>query len=533
MTTSIQSSVAATMVAPGNLANGNQNVRFPWTDLSPAVLHAEPKAGFVYVISASTRILIGDESLRPLATRLAFGFALAAGLAKQPAIELVSGGNPQPGNGDVELTLSAPDTANVQIPVKGVPETYRIDITNTIRVTAKTLPAMSLALTTLHKAALVSTSLEPGVVIDAPAYPERSVLLDVGRKYYSPEWMLNLLWEMAWNQLNTLYLHLTDDQGVRVIFPSAPETASPDAWSAEDLKKILDAAAALHIEVVPGMEWPGHMNWILRNRPEFQLKLTGGTVVSKALDFSIPAARDFLMALVSDLLDLFPDCTRYNLEADEYFLSPVTPHSTPQLARYAQENSGPPNADSRDGVRKFVNEVASFVQQKGKVARMWNDAVVEKDQKISVDKNVVIKCWSIWGSKRNEKNVQALIDEGYRVLNAHGDFYFVIMPGWENLFHPLHSPHGLYDHWRPNIFMDDAGAGHTIIDPAHPAVLGGGIQIWADGAAHMSPEMVWSHLIQWMLPLGQRSWGSPNAAPTYKALSLIARSVRYAPPRPS
>ncbi|ALI04998.1 N-acetyl-beta-hexosaminidase [Pseudomonas fluorescens] len=518
------------MVASNNPANGYQNPRFPWFDMSPAALHAHPEAGFVYLISEKTRILIDDESLRPLATRLAFGFALAAALVQPPAIMLASGNSPA--SGDVKLTLSDPDTAGVPIPVNGAPETYRIDITNTVHVTAKTLEAMALALTTLHKAVLVSTSLEPGVVIDAPAYAERSVLIDVGRKYYSPEWMIDLLHEMAWNQLNTLYLHLTDDQGVRVVFPSAQDTASPDAWSAKDLKKILDAAATLHIEVIPGMEWPGHMQWILQNRPEFQLKLSNNTIVPKALDFSIPAAREFLMALVSDLLDMFPDCTRYNLEADEYFLSPIFPTNTPQLARYAREDSGPSNADSRDGVRKFVNEVASFVQQKGKVARMWNDAVVEKDQKISVDKNVAIKCWSIWGSKRNEKNVQALIDDGYRVINAHGDFYFVIRPGWENLFDPLHSPHGIYDHWRPNMFMDDAGSGHTVIDPAHPAVLGGGIQIWADEAAHMTPEKIWSHLRQWMLPLGQRAWGSPNAAPDYKSLSLIARSVRYAPPRP-
>ncbi|MBU6958156.1 family 20 glycosylhydrolase [Pseudomonas sp. CVAP len=531
MTTSIQSPVTAPKVASNTLANGNQNTSFPWTDLSPAVRHAETTAGFGYEISASTRILIVDESLRPLATRLAFGFALAARLPKQPTIELVPGPPPQPGNGDVALILSPPDTANVPIPDKGKAEAYRIDITNTILVTAKTLAAMALAVTTLYKAALVSPRLALGLVIDAPAYAERSVLIDVGRKYYSPEWMIDLLHEMAWNQLNTLYLHLTDNEGVRVIFPSAPDTASPDAWSAEDLKKILDAATALHIEVVPGMELPGHMKWILQNRREFQLKLSNNTIVPKALDFSIPAARELLMALISDLLYMFPNCTRCNLEADEYFLDPVSRHNTPQLARYAQEDSGPSNADSRDGVRKFVNEVASFVQQKGKVARIWNDAVVEQDQKISVDKNVVIKCWSIWGSKRNEKNVQALIDDGYSVLNAHGDFYFVIKPGWENLFHPLHSPHGLYDHWRPNIFMDDAGSGHTVIDPAHPAVLGGGIQIWADEAAHMSPEKVWSHLIQWMLPLGQRAWGSPNAAPDYKSLSLIARSVRYAPPR--
>ncbi|UWF51659.1 family 20 glycosylhydrolase [Pseudomonas sp. N3-W] len=534
MTTLIQSTDAASLATAKSLNNDNDNVRFPWTHLSPAVLHAEPYAGFVYVISASTRILIGDESLRPLAIRLAFGFTGAAGLAKPPAILLVSGGHPPRGSGDVELILSAPDTAEVSIPAKGERETYRIDISSAIRVTAKTLEAMARALTTLHKAALVSTSLDPGVVIDAPVYSERSLMIDVGRKYYSPEWMKNLLREMAWNQLNTLHLHLTDNEGVRVIFPSAPETASDDAWSAAQLKDILDTAASYHIEVIPEIETPGHMKWILSKRPEFQLKLadSNGTVVEKALDFSKSAARDFLKTLFSDLCDMFPDSHHIHLAADEYFLTPITQSNTPQLAQYVREGSAKPNATSEDAVRYFINDLARLVQERGKIARVWNDGAVNRNAVINLDKKTEIECWSIWGSKRNEMNVQELVDAGYTVKNANGDFYFVIDRGWDHLFHPKHSPRGIYDVWRANHFMDKAGDAVTDI-PAHsPYMAGAGLQVWADQPHYRTPEEVWSQLIVWMLPLGQRTWDSPNAEPDYKSLSLIARAVAHPPPVP-
>jgi hexosaminidase len=279
MATPIHDPASASMMPGENLSAGYQNASFPWNSMSPAVLHTKPEAGDDFVISESSRILIDSESLRPLATRLAAGLAGAAGLGKPTAVTLLPGGTPL--QGDVSLQLSAPNTADVPIPVKGKNESYRIDISSNVLVTAQTLEAMARALTTLHKAARVSTTLEPGVVIDAPLHAERSVMIDMGRWYFSPEWVINLIQEMAWNQLNTLHLHLTDNEGVRVTFPSYVDISSSDAWSAEELKRVLDTAASYHIEVIPELDMPGHMDWILRDRPEFQLRLSNGTVVSK------------------------------------------------------------------------------------------------------------------------------------------------------------------------------------------------------------------------------------------------------------
>lgn len=524
MPTPIQNTVPASH-NPGNATPG-----FPWKSQSPAVLHAEADGKDVYVISASTRIFISDESLRPLATRLADGFTGAAILAKPPAILSMPIGPLQPA--DVRLKLAPPDTTGVPIPVKGQHETYRIDISTTVEVTAQNLDAMACALTTLHKAARVSTKLDSGVVIDAPAYAERSVLIDVGRKYYSPAWMKHLLREMAWNRLNALHLHLTDNEGVRIIFPSAPDTASPDAWSADELKDILNVAASYHIKVIPEIETPGHMDWILRNRPEFQLKLSNDTVVSKALDFSTPAARDFLKALVSDLLDMFPDSSHIHLGADEYFLNPITQGNTPQLAKYAYDESGNSKATSEDGVRHFVNDLASLVRQRGKIARVWNDGAVNRNAVIHLVQTTEIECWSLWGSVRGEMNAQELVDAGYTVKNAHGDYYFIIRKNWSNLIDPKHSPHGIYNDWRANHFMDKAGGAITVIPAESPFMAGAGIQAWADEPDYRTPEEVWDHLKVWLLPLGQRTWDSPSASPDYQSLSLIARAVAHSPPEP-
>ncbi|WP_434673549.1 family 20 glycosylhydrolase [Pseudomonas sp. R1-15] len=507
-------------------ANTERANSFPWLELSPTVLHARQTNGDIYRVTQQTRVVIGTESLRPLAKRLADGLALAAQLPASLDVVLTEAVVP----GDVVLRLADVPTSDIPIPAKGVLELYRIDISSMISVTAKSLQAMALALTTLHKAARVSYALTWAEVIDAPSQSERSVLIDVGRKHYSVGWMKDLLREMAWNQLNTLYLHLTDNEGVRIKFPSHPDLSSPDAWTAAELDEILQTANAYYIEVIPGIEPVGHMGYILSKKIQFQLKLDSGAMAPRALDFSIPAARTFVTELVDDLLELFPSCKFVNLEADEYFLDPVTINNTSQLAKYAKDQSGNPSAGSQDGFRYFVNELAERVQARGKTVRVWNDSVTQKNPIIPISTTIDILCWSIWGSKRNEMNVDDLIKAGYNVLNAHGDFYFVIRSGWTNLIDSKHSPYGLYNIWRLNHFMDEAGEKVTIVEPDNPKLKGGGIQIWADEAVHMTPEKVLADLKLWLLPLGQHSWGSPHAPARYDDLGAVARSVSSAPP---
>jgi hexosaminidase len=57
----------------------------------------------------------------------------------------------------------------------------------------------------------------PAVEIDdAPRFRYRGILLDVGRYYFRPEFLKELVDLLALYKFNTLQLHLTDDQGWRL-----------------------------------------------------------------------------------------------------------------------------------------------------------------------------------------------------------------------------------------------------------------------------------------------------------------------------
>ncbi len=496
---------------------------FPWTATSPAVLHAAPQAGDPFAITDTTKIFVDSPQTADSAALLASGLARAAGLSALP--EIVESGTPAAG--DVVLTVGDPDLSGVEIPAKGADEAYRIDIDGVVRVEGATADAVARGVTTLAKATRAQAELSPVTVVDAPAYAERSVMLDVGRKYYSPDWVKDFIREMSWNQLNTLHLHLNDNEGFRVVVPSYPNTASPDAWSADELAEILAVAEEHHVEVIPEIDGPGHMDWILRNYPQFQLQLSSGAKVTKALDYSNPEAAEFLRTIISDTMAMFPDSERFHIGGDEYFLTPITSRNTPQLLAYARQVAGSSQATVHDGATHFINELGAFVASQGKQPRVWNDGVDLPNALVPLDTSIEVEIWSVWGHNWREMNAQDFIDQGYTVVNAHGDYYFIIRENWDNLTHDKHSPRGIYDNWQPNGFMNDAGGSTSVIPAENEQQLGAGIHVWADDPDYWTPEEVWDQLVPWLLPLGQRTWDSPEAPATFAELSETAFALAH------
>jgi N-acetyl-beta-hexosaminidase len=119
-------------------------------------------------------------------------------------------------------------------------------------------------------------------IVDAPVHAHRGVLLDVARHMFRVKDIANLIATMATLKLNTLHLHLTDDQGWRLPVPLLPRLATVAARRAEtpryagrdaaagdgtvyggvysfaELKALVAFAATLHIAVIPEIDLPGH-----------------------------------------------------------------------------------------------------------------------------------------------------------------------------------------------------------------------------------------------------------------------------------
>jgi hexosaminidase len=170
---------------------------------------------------------------------------------------------------------------------------------------------------------------------DSPRFPWRGLLLDPARHFMPPEFIRKLVDLMALHKLNTLQLHLTDDQGWRLEIKKHPlltEVGSlrkesprrgdrdhgdgtpygPFFYTQDQIRDLVTYAAARHVTLLPEIEMPGHFRAALAAYPA--LSCTGGPFEPRTRwgvepDILCPG-NDQSLAFVEDVLrevlELFP-----------------------------------------------------------------------------------------------------------------------------------------------------------------------------------------------------------------------------------
>ncbi|HSN75160.1 MAG TPA: family 20 glycosylhydrolase [Anaerolineae bacterium] len=120
----------------------------------------------------------------------------------------------------------------------------------------------------------------PTVVIrDAPRFAWRGMMLDVARHFFSVEDVKRLIDLMAAYKLNRLHVHLTDDQGWRLMIESWPRLAEVGSktgvdgdpggyYTQAEYTELVEYARSRYIDIVPEIDLPGHTNAALASYPE-------------------------------------------------------------------------------------------------------------------------------------------------------------------------------------------------------------------------------------------------------------------------
>jgi hexosaminidase len=106
---------------------------------------------------------------------------------------------------------------------------------------------------------------------DVPRFGWRGVMLDVARHFFPVTAVQRLIDQMAYYKFNILHLHLTDDQGWRLMINSWPRLAEYGGttdftgglggfYAQDEYKQIVEYAAARYIDVIPEIDMPAHTN---------------------------------------------------------------------------------------------------------------------------------------------------------------------------------------------------------------------------------------------------------------------------------
>lgn len=124
-----------------------------------------------------------------------------------------------------------------------------------------------------------SWKIPAGAIRDFPQYGYRSAMLDVARHFFSVEDVKRYIDLISAYKMNTLHLHLSDDQGWRIEIKSWPKLTEFGSkmevgggkggfYTQEQYKDIVRYAQERYIMIVPEIDMPSHTNAALASYPE-------------------------------------------------------------------------------------------------------------------------------------------------------------------------------------------------------------------------------------------------------------------------
>lgn len=174
-----------------------------------------------------------------------------------------------------------------------------------------------------------------GTIKDAPRYSWRGCHLDVSRQVYAIKSVTRFVDILAWNKMNLLHWHLSDDEGWRLEIKSRPELTRAGArqgpnekmlpqlgsgaavnggfYTQDEVRELVAHAARLFVDIMPEFDIPGHCTAVLAaypdlvdpdERPGNYHSVQG--YANNALNPAVDATYVVLADILSEAAGLFP-----------------------------------------------------------------------------------------------------------------------------------------------------------------------------------------------------------------------------------
>ena len=267
------------------------------------------------------------------------------------------------------------------------------------------------------------------------------VHLDCGRKYFSKDWIIALLYEMQNDGYNQLQLAFGND-GLRFLLDDMSFTANGTEYSHQtvvskveagneaqnnsgdpsyltetEMNEIIDTAKTLDIEIVPLLNLPGHANAILDIADDAYNESGSNNTLDVA---NSDVAREFGKAIFVKYVDYFAGkgCKFFNFGADEYANDATGAFSFSRL-----------NSTQYQAFVSFINDLAGYVISKNMTPRAFNDGFYYNGQNMDVCgnlNNTQVCYWSSGWPSYPVASASTISGKCHAMINTNGDFYYVL-----------------------------------------------------------------------------------------------------------
>ena len=231
-------------------------------------------------------------------------------------------------------------------------------------------------------------------IVDRPRFGWRGLMLDVGRYFYSVDYIKKYIDYLSMHKLNVFHWHLTEDHGWRIEIKKYPRLTEVGAWRSgtnfqpgnnidhnphggfytqEEIQEVVAYAKDRYVTVVPEIELPGHSLAALAAYPE--LSCTGGP-------FKIPERWGiqediycvgkeevfvFLENVLAEVVELFPS-EIIHIGGDE---APKKRWSACAQCQKRIREEG--LKDEHELQSYFITRIEKFLNSKGKKIIGWDE----------------------------------------------------------------------------------------------------------------------------------------------------------------
>ncbi|MFD0024813.1 family 20 glycosylhydrolase [Streptomyces sp. NPDC058382] len=462
----------------------------PPPEVLPSLRQWQPGEGEFALTDRARIVLDGVREQRTAADAERFAGELKGGAA-------LSRG--KAGAGDIVLRQDASLKASLGT------EGYRLEVGDRVTVTAATSTGVFYGSRTVLQLLNDDGRAARGTATDVPAYRERGVGVCACYINVSLPWFERLMKDMASQKLNQLWIE------AKVRSDTDPKSAFWGYYTKPQVRALAAMAKKYHIDLVPEINSPGHMDTYLENHPELQLKDKDGVASAPRLDISRPEALAYYTSLVDEALKVWGTRT-WHMGGDEYMIGSSYP-DYPQLQTAATAKFGA-SATPDDLFVDFINQVNARVKADGRSLRIWNDGLAGHNGIVPLDRDIAVEHWL--GGDTIEQPSE-LLAEGRPVMNSAYSLYLV-RGGFTMDTKKLYE-----SDWTPLSFE-----GETL--PGKAANLTGAkISLWPDSAAAETENEVEAKTFMPLRFLAQATWGGPKPSDTYAGFEALARRIGHAP----
>jgi len=263
----------------------------------------------------------------------------------------------------------------------------------------------------------------PFNIVDSPAYPYRGFLLDTARNYFPVADIKRTLDAMSWVKINTFHWHVVDSQSFPLVIPGFTELSKSGAYSASqvytpnDVKDIVQYAAARGIDVMVEIDTPGHTSIIGRAHPD-HIACFEATPWSQfaneppagQLRLASAATTNFTTSLLKAAASMFPS-KLFSTGGDELNANCYTKDNATQADLAAQKKTLEQALDT------FMQATHAGLRELGKRAVVWEEMVL--DHPVTLANDTIALVWI------SSQHAASVAQKGRKLIHAASDYFYL------------------------------------------------------------------------------------------------------------